>query len=95
MMMMMMIYLFRNASAATRIDHAHRYYMTVDNKDAHDQMADIQVFHACVRLYEVMNTVRMSVLFVYHDDKDFFHICGSFFWAKTLLIHLFRSLVCH
>ncbi|XP_064077008.1 uncharacterized protein LOC135194836 [Vanessa tameamea] len=46
----------RNSSAATRIDTAHRYYMSVESKDMHDQMADAQVFHACARLYDVMLT---------------------------------------
>ncbi|XP_050357782.1 uncharacterized protein LOC126778317 [Nymphalis io] len=46
----------RNNSAATRIDTAHRYYMSVESKDMHDQMADAQVFHACARLYDVMLT---------------------------------------
>ncbi|XP_046972508.1 uncharacterized protein LOC124539243 [Vanessa cardui] len=46
----------RNNSAMTRIDTAHRYYMSVESKDMHDQMADMQVFHACARLYDVMLT---------------------------------------
>ncbi|CAH2215591.1 jg9568 [Pararge aegeria aegeria] len=46
----------RNSSAASRIDTAHRYYMSVETRDMHDQMADVQVFHACARLYDVMFT---------------------------------------
>ncbi|OWR45728.1 hypothetical protein KGM_215321 [Danaus plexippus plexippus] len=46
----------RNTSAASRIDTAHRYYMSVESRDMHDQMADVQVFHACARLYDVMFT---------------------------------------
>ncbi|CAH0722141.1 unnamed protein product, partial [Brenthis ino] len=46
----------RNTSASSRIDTAHRYYMSVESKDMHDQMADIQVFHACARLYDIMFT---------------------------------------
>ncbi|CAG4927659.1 unnamed protein product [Colias eurytheme] len=46
----------RNSSTASRIDTAHRYYMSVESKDMHDQMADAQVFHVCARLYDVMFT---------------------------------------
>ncbi|XP_059051395.1 uncharacterized protein LOC131846171 [Achroia grisella] len=46
----------RNTSAASRIDLAHRYYMSVESRDMHDQMADVQVFHACARLYDIMFT---------------------------------------
>ncbi|CAG9783346.1 unnamed protein product [Diatraea saccharalis] len=46
----------RNASANSRIDTAHRYYTSVESRDMHDQMADIQVFHACARLYDIMFT---------------------------------------
>ncbi|KAM3957067.1 uncharacterized protein ACR2FA_008995 [Aphomia sociella] len=46
----------RNSSAASRIDTAHRYYMSVESRDMHDQMADVQVFHACARLYDIMFT---------------------------------------
>ncbi|XP_045513305.1 uncharacterized protein LOC123707350 [Pieris brassicae] len=46
----------RNSSATSRIDTAHSYYITVESKDMHDQMADSQVFHACARLYDIMFT---------------------------------------
>ncbi|XP_045453289.1 uncharacterized protein LOC123662488 [Melitaea cinxia] len=46
----------RNSSATSRIDTAHRYYMSVESTDMHDQMADVQVFHACARLYDIMYT---------------------------------------
>ncbi|XP_026324118.1 uncharacterized protein LOC113233275 [Hyposmocoma kahamanoa] len=46
----------RNSSAPNRIETAHRYYMSVESRDMHDQMADIQVFHACARLYDVVFT---------------------------------------
>ncbi|KAL0896161.1 hypothetical protein ABMA27_012111 [Loxostege sticticalis] len=46
----------RNTSASNRIETAHRYYTSVESKDMHDQMADIQVFHACARLYDIMFT---------------------------------------
>ncbi|CAB3221518.1 unnamed protein product [Arctia plantaginis] len=46
----------RNTSYQNRIDTAHRYYMSVESRDMHDQMADIQVFHACARLYDIMFT---------------------------------------
>ncbi|CAH2100434.1 unnamed protein product [Euphydryas editha] len=46
----------RNSSATSRIDTAHRYYMSVESTDMHDQMADMQVFHACARLYDIMYT---------------------------------------
>ncbi|XP_053601951.1 uncharacterized protein LOC128670367 [Plodia interpunctella] len=46
----------RNISASNRIDTAHRYYMSVESRDMHDQMADVQVFHACARLYDIMFT---------------------------------------
>ncbi|XP_052747567.1 uncharacterized protein LOC128199939 [Bicyclus anynana] len=51
----------RNSSAASRIDTAHRYYMSVESRDMHDQMADVQVFHACARLYDVMLTTPRIV----------------------------------
>nr|XP_021188099.2 uncharacterized protein LOC110374627 [Helicoverpa armigera] len=46
----------RNTTAQARIDTAHRYYMSVESRDMHDQMADVQVFHACARLYDIMFT---------------------------------------
>uniref|UniRef100_A0A2A4K5K1 Uncharacterized protein n=1 Tax=Heliothis virescens TaxID=7102 RepID=A0A2A4K5K1_HELVI len=46
----------RNSSSQSRIDTAHRYYMSVESRDMHDQMADVQVFHACARLYDIMFT---------------------------------------
>ncbi|XP_031769878.2 uncharacterized protein LOC113522869 [Galleria mellonella] len=46
----------RNESSASRVDTAHRYYMSVESRDMHDQMADMQVFHACARLYDIMFT---------------------------------------
>ncbi|XP_049888005.1 uncharacterized protein LOC126382241 [Pectinophora gossypiella] len=46
----------RNTTAAARIDTAHRYYMSVESRDMHDKMADVQVFHACARLYDIMFT---------------------------------------
>ncbi|XP_050663725.1 uncharacterized protein LOC126964571 [Leptidea sinapis] len=46
----------RNTSTISRIDTAHRYYMSVESKDMHDQMADVQVFHACARLYDIIFT---------------------------------------
>ncbi|KAH9640577.1 hypothetical protein HF086_000521 [Spodoptera exigua] len=32
----------RNTTAQNRIDTAHRYYMSVESRDMHDQMADVQ-----------------------------------------------------
>ena len=46
----------RNTTAQNRIDTAHRYYMSVESRDMHDQMADVQVFHACARLYDILFT---------------------------------------
>ncbi|XP_030037714.2 uncharacterized protein LOC115453182 isoform X1 [Manduca sexta] len=46
----------RNTSSTSRIDTAHRYYMSVESRDMHDQMADIQVFHACARIYDIVFT---------------------------------------
>ncbi|XP_021205347.1 uncharacterized protein LOC110385656 [Bombyx mori] len=46
----------RNTSALGRIDTAHKYYMAVESRDMHDVMADMQVFHACTRLYDIMFT---------------------------------------
>ncbi|CAH0600872.1 unnamed protein product [Chrysodeixis includens] len=46
----------RNTTSQNRIDTAHRYYMSVESRDMHDQMADVQVFHACARLYDIMFT---------------------------------------
>ncbi|KPI95354.1 hypothetical protein RR46_08813 [Papilio xuthus] len=46
----------RNTSATSRIETAHRYYTSVENREQHDKMADAQVFHACARLYDVMFT---------------------------------------
>ncbi|XP_072935431.1 uncharacterized protein [Epargyreus clarus] len=46
----------RNSSATSRIDTAHRYYMSVESRDMHDKMADVQVFHACARLYDIIYT---------------------------------------
>ncbi|KAL4703976.1 hypothetical protein ACJJTC_000362, partial [Scirpophaga incertulas] len=46
----------RNISAASRIDTAHRYYTAVESRDIHDKMADAQVFHACVRIYDILLT---------------------------------------
>ncbi|KAI8429415.1 hypothetical protein MSG28_000058 [Choristoneura fumiferana] len=46
----------RNTSAESRIDTAHRYYMSVESRDMHDKMADNQVFHACARLYDIVFT---------------------------------------
>ncbi|XP_060810599.1 uncharacterized protein LOC132904380 [Amyelois transitella] len=46
----------RNISSSSRIETAHKYYMSVESRDMHDQMADVQVFHACARLYDIMFT---------------------------------------
>ncbi|XP_068629021.1 uncharacterized protein [Battus philenor] len=46
----------RNTSATNRIETAHRYYTSVENRDTHDKMADYQVFHVCARLYDVLFT---------------------------------------
>ncbi|KAJ2946737.1 hypothetical protein O0L34_g12797 [Tuta absoluta] len=46
----------KNSSATARIDTAHRYYMSVETKETHDKMADMQVFHAAARLYDIMFT---------------------------------------
>ncbi|KAJ8734364.1 hypothetical protein PYW07_014915 [Mythimna separata] len=45
-----------NTTAQNRIDTAHKYYMSVESRDMHDQMADVQVFHASARLYDIMFT---------------------------------------
>ncbi|KAJ0180873.1 hypothetical protein K1T71_002958 [Dendrolimus kikuchii] len=45
-----------NTSSTHRIDTAHKYYMSVESRDMHDQMADVQVFHASARLYDIMFT---------------------------------------
>ncbi|VVC86982.1 unnamed protein product [Leptidea sinapis] len=49
----------RNTSTISRIDTAHKYYMSVESKDMHDQMADVQVFHACARLYDIIFTYHL------------------------------------
>ncbi|XP_048004712.1 uncharacterized protein LOC125240722 [Leguminivora glycinivorella] len=46
----------RNQSATQRIDTAHHYYMTVESRDLHDEIADRQVFHVCARLYDILFT---------------------------------------
>ncbi|XP_075979405.1 uncharacterized protein LOC142978732 isoform X2 [Anticarsia gemmatalis] len=46
----------RNTTNQNRIDTAHRYYMSVESRDMHDQMADVQVFHAAARIYDIMFT---------------------------------------
>ncbi|XP_063634334.1 uncharacterized protein LOC134804971 [Cydia splendana] len=46
----------KKQSAAHRIDTAHHYYMSVESRDQHDDIADRQVFHACARLYDILLT---------------------------------------
>ncbi|XP_061723571.1 uncharacterized protein LOC133529775 [Cydia pomonella] len=46
----------KNQSATYRIDTAHHYYMSVESRDLHDEIADRQVFHVCARLYDIMLT---------------------------------------
>lgn len=46
----------RNVTSEERINLAHRYYMTVESRDMHDNMADVQIFHMAVRLHDILIT---------------------------------------
>ncbi|XP_063547149.1 uncharacterized protein LOC134754734 [Cydia strobilella] len=46
----------KHNSATYRIDTAHRYYMSVEARDQHDDIADRQVFHVCAQLYDILLT---------------------------------------